>query len=421
MSTDIVGRRMLLGMGAGVGAMALAARRAEADVPFSSFAFAATGSPTARTMPDRLSEIKNVKDFGARGNGSTDDTAAIQAAVNWTSSAGRGTVHFPLGTYRITAPITFEPGNLNIAFRGEPGATILGNFGDFLLKRSVNSPISGIHSIETLRFQNPHPTGRGIAFHSCIAAKVTNCYITAWRGIETFNSQALTVDTCHLVCPAVSATSVGIMAGNATTVLNCDIIAYNHGIRHQNVGLTVLGGRYEVNTVGIMIGMDENGNNFQTSGFDISGLSMEANQTGIYVGAGAAGKISACSISGGVAMAYGLRLGSPQDVVVQGVSVGGPSYSGAAISIEGATRTTLTSCNVNVSSGTTWNVATGLASYQLINCNHLVTVAQLPTSATVGTVLGVTDASATTEGTTVAGGGSNDVAVVRTAGVWRII
>src|SRR5688500_3359512 len=98
MSADTIGRRMLLGMGAGVGALALAARRAEADTPFSNYAFPATGTTAARTMPDRLADIKNVKDFGAAGNGSRDDTAAIQAAVNRTgfpySSASRGTVYF---------------------------------------------------------------------------------------------------------------------------------------------------------------------------------------------------------------------------------------------------------------------------------------------------------------------------------------
>src|SRR5262245_44325208 len=43
---------------------------------------------------------KNVKDFGARGNGVADDTAAIQAAVNTT-----GRVIFPAGSYKVTRPI----------------------------------------------------------------------------------------------------------------------------------------------------------------------------------------------------------------------------------------------------------------------------------------------------------------------------
>lgn len=41
----------------------------------------------------------NVKDFGAKGDGSSDDTVSIQAAIN--SIPGGGTVFFPPGTYRI--------------------------------------------------------------------------------------------------------------------------------------------------------------------------------------------------------------------------------------------------------------------------------------------------------------------------------
>jgi hypothetical protein len=48
--------------------------------------------------------VFNVKDYGAVGNGSTDDTAAIQAAVN--AAIAGGTVLFPTGFYRVTSTIT---------------------------------------------------------------------------------------------------------------------------------------------------------------------------------------------------------------------------------------------------------------------------------------------------------------------------
>src|SRR5215831_3337452 len=80
MSSDVTKRALSAGLG--VGALALLAPRASADTPFSSFAFRATGAPTARTLPDRLGELKTVKDFGALGNGVADDHAAFQAAVN---------------------------------------------------------------------------------------------------------------------------------------------------------------------------------------------------------------------------------------------------------------------------------------------------------------------------------------------------
>jgi polygalacturonase len=49
----------------------------------------------------------DVRAFGAVGDGQTDDTAAIQKAVD---TAQQGTVYLPPGVYRITAPITLRPG-----------------------------------------------------------------------------------------------------------------------------------------------------------------------------------------------------------------------------------------------------------------------------------------------------------------------
>jgi len=40
-----------------------------------------------------------VKDFGAAGDGVTDDTLAIQTAINWLSNNGGGTLHIPEGVY----------------------------------------------------------------------------------------------------------------------------------------------------------------------------------------------------------------------------------------------------------------------------------------------------------------------------------
>jgi parallel beta-helix repeat protein len=45
----------------------------------------------------------NVKHYGAVGNGTTDDTAAIQAAINAVYAAGGGTVLIPEGTYATSA------------------------------------------------------------------------------------------------------------------------------------------------------------------------------------------------------------------------------------------------------------------------------------------------------------------------------
>ena len=64
----------------------------------------------ARTVQDKLRESVSVKDFGAVGDGVTDDTAAIQAALGVVAAYDNGgTVVLPIGTYncgstKITVP-----------------------------------------------------------------------------------------------------------------------------------------------------------------------------------------------------------------------------------------------------------------------------------------------------------------------------
>lgn len=45
--------------------------------------------------------IKNVKSFGAKGDGATDDQAAIQAGIDYLDANGGGTLYFPPGTYMV--------------------------------------------------------------------------------------------------------------------------------------------------------------------------------------------------------------------------------------------------------------------------------------------------------------------------------
>lgn len=61
---------------------------------------ALTSSTVTRSVLSRLDDSFSVKDFGAVGNGVADDTAAVQAAIDWTSANGKS-VFFPDGTYSV--------------------------------------------------------------------------------------------------------------------------------------------------------------------------------------------------------------------------------------------------------------------------------------------------------------------------------
>jgi hypothetical protein len=77
----------------------------EVDATDVSFLQAGAGAVT-RTAQAKMRDVVSVKDFGAVGDGVTDDTVAIQAAIN--SNAGFLAVYFPSGTYKITAQITIS-------------------------------------------------------------------------------------------------------------------------------------------------------------------------------------------------------------------------------------------------------------------------------------------------------------------------
>lgn len=74
----------------------------------------------------------NIKDHGAVGDGTTDDTAAINEAV----SAGN-IIYFPRGTYRTTNRIVLRESNKILI--GEPGAAIYGDGNHSIIAGDVNT------------------------------------------------------------------------------------------------------------------------------------------------------------------------------------------------------------------------------------------------------------------------------------------
>lgn len=101
--------------------------------------FTQTGTGAVlRTVEDKFQDIVNVKDFGALGDDSNDDTAEIQAAIDSISS---GTVYIPAGTYKISATININ--TTKITLRGDGNTS------------SILKAAAGFTGSDTVHMVNP--------------------------------------------------------------------------------------------------------------------------------------------------------------------------------------------------------------------------------------------------------------------------
>ena len=106
-------------------------------------------TPITQTLQQRLDEVVSVRDFGALGDGATDDTAAIQRAIDQILFGGfaltqpklRRQIFFPPGNYLISSSIKI-PSYLFIRGSGQERTTIRQTSGTgavFQLKDSSNN------------------------------------------------------------------------------------------------------------------------------------------------------------------------------------------------------------------------------------------------------------------------------------------
>ena len=75
------------------------------------------------TMAASVVESYDVRAYGAKGDGKTKDTQALQRAIDAASAAGGGTVELPSGTY-VTGTLLLRD---NVDFHLSVGATLLGS------------------------------------------------------------------------------------------------------------------------------------------------------------------------------------------------------------------------------------------------------------------------------------------------------
>jgi hypothetical protein len=105
--------------------------------------------------------VYNVKDYGAKGDGSTDDTAAINAAIaalpTPSAQEGGGIVYFPAGNYLVSSPITIARDNTVLQGAGMYQTVVNGTVTGAILDTptaSANDPVYAFLQVRDMAFEN---------------------------------------------------------------------------------------------------------------------------------------------------------------------------------------------------------------------------------------------------------------------------
>lgn len=307
---------------------------------------------------DQLSEYISVKDaaYGAKGDGSTNDTTAIQAAA--TAAAGK-TLYFPKGTYITTDAITLSS-----------GTTVCGEGWLSIIKS--NSLAAGASGIRHRQFHCD-----GISNFAIRDIALDSSGMTSWvggmRSIYLNACADYVIERVKFTTNGAATASVGCsrfwIRDNNVTISATDSAAHHDGIIDQWGGCSqfkVLNNRINAATIGrwpiLVTGEDAAALASPNFDFEISGNDVfNTNYAAIWVN-GREGTNYNFRIIGNnvdtVATYFGIGVSDCREGVVMGNTIKGVARQGIALYQETAQGGTLGAVNVIVSGNTIRNANT---------------------------------------------------------------
>jgi polygalacturonase len=176
----------------------------------------------------------NVKDYGATGDGSTNDLTAINNASSAASTAGGGIVWFPPGTYMVNAPVLMRT-NVTLMGGGRGAATIkmMAVANQHILDYPAGGQTNFAVRDLTLDGNKASATGtsNGLSLVTAVNALIENVEIknVRTRGINSYQCVGVTLRNVRVVDSGVgddldTGTYTGIAVwGSNYSLENCQV------------------------------------------------------------------------------------------------------------------------------------------------------------------------------------------------------
>lgn len=209
---------------------------------------AGTGA-VATNVQAKLREIISVKDFGAVGNGTTNDTQAITKAIAACQAASQSSLYFPAGIYRIESTIALGAASTRgIAFVGETATPQQGSDRPAVTLRwhGGAAPMFDVQytyfRFYNIAFENFTTATDALLLTNGMHMVLDNCSFVVGNGATRFSRSVIHCDgnefgyslvqNCEIGNPAPRFLDINGATGNGIT----PVLFYNNIIESNSLG-----------------------------------------------------------------------------------------------------------------------------------------------------------------------------------------
>ena len=217
------------------------------------------------TVQAKLRETISVKDFGAVGDGVTDDTTAIQAALDYAGSLsipdssfpgygyvvkGGGTVYLPAGQY-LTSSVLTVPQNVSFEGAGKYSTVIRPTGNEAVIRNDGFPTGTGTYDVAGMAFRNFSILGDrtkaaqiGLAFLRLTSATIENVSISrcGYVGVAMYQCGVNQVNNLECISNGdhglYIASGFDTWGGSANNLpSNANVFTFYRGLQNEGAGI----------------------------------------------------------------------------------------------------------------------------------------------------------------------------------------